>query len=184
MQSSLYIPPRAKICAGWSVNKIKTIIGRLSRSFSVADSDEIASKITFAIRHADETYDEAFGLTYAEYSKLCVRNLILHICRDLKKEAKRNKESIHLDAPIPLDERHIFADLIASRKFNAKTIIDAVAFSEALGKLDGLRWLEATALVAGFSTREIARRLGIAASTLSRQLGPTINRMREEIRHG
>ena len=154
-----------------------------------ADSDDLISIGTIGLIKAVGTYDHTKGNRFASYGARCVENEILMHFRSTKRQAAE----LHFDEPVDVDKNgncltlmDIVADEGMSVEEKCELKIQLGRLAKKLGVLD-VREREIITLRYGLggappmAQREVAERLGISRSYVSRLEKKALETLRKEL---
>ena len=151
----------------------------LSR-FKWADREMVHRKLSFALRHAEESYNSDFGMSKAEYEGLCLMNCRHRLMRECAAEAAKRSVTSALDAKVAGDDGHgTYGDLLVDSRNTERRQRQILALREFFTGLTGNGWAVCVAVLAGYNRSEIARHLGVPRTSFDRAYGPILDQMKE-----
>lgn len=151
---------------------------RISNHYQ-CEREDVERQLFFSIVHACETYEPSFGLSLADYRRLCLHNGITHLCRKLKPVADQSRVTDHFADVVC--GTWTLGDTLAERRNGPARMRRTLEIREWLGGLTGLPWCVALASLCGLKFSEIARKLGIPRTTFDRRFAPIFTAFREEV---
>lgn len=159
---------------------------------SVREQEDLISVGTIGLIKATTTFDYTKGTRFATYASRCIENEILMAFRAQKKSAG----DIYIDEPIETDKdgnQLTLMDVVADSE-NIVDTVDLAIKSEQLGKFLGkcLNEREFTIISHRYglfgnkplTQREVAKKLGISRSYVSRIEKKALSSLRYEFDHG
>ena len=148
----------------------------------IKNKDDIVSEGIIGLIIAANTFDSSRGSKFSSYAGLCIRNSMLMYLRKLNKYWNRE---VSLYAPPDKetsDAELCYADIaIVNQDKNAEKRDDLIWLQTLIDRLPEKDKEIITAVIAGYTQKEIAVMMGVQQASISRRYKRIKNRLKTEL---